>query len=90
MVSRCANPDCRTPFLYLREGKLIALRHRAECFGTARVEVFWLCGKCDNRMTLKVTLNGEINLIQKAGQAHPANYESDGADRLLFEARQQA
>jgi len=84
MVSRCANPDCRTPFLYLREGKLIALRHRAESFGTARVEVFWLCGKCDNRMTLKVTLNGEINLIPKTAAG------SNSADRRMFEARQQA
>jgi hypothetical protein len=76
--------------LYLREGKLIPLRHRTESFRTARVEVFWLCGKCDNRMTLKVTLNGEINLIPKTGAGHPANCGSDGADRQVFEARQQA
>lgn len=78
MVSRCANPDCRTPFLYFSEGKLIVLRRRPESLCTARVEVFWLCGKCDNRMTLKETPKGEINLVPKTGPAHRLIVEAMG------------
>lgn len=42
MVAQCANPKCRAQFLYLREGKLFALRRELH----ASVEFFWLCGNC--------------------------------------------
>ena len=61
MVSKCANPDCSTPFRNLRTGKLI----RVECvpattvvrtqleFGeplpVRRAEFFWLCDDCSSR-----------------------------------------
>jgi hypothetical protein len=62
MLSKCANPDCSTPFLYLREGKLFRMEIPVD--GTSendaatsaavryRVEFFWLCDYCSNRMTL--------------------------------------
>lgn len=61
MVSQCANPKCGAPFLYLREGRLIALRHRAQPRLPERVEFFWLCGKCANHVTLDVVLRDGLN-----------------------------
>lgn len=43
MVEQCANPKCRAKFLYLREGKLYALRQGHH---ESRVEFFWLCASC--------------------------------------------
>jgi len=61
MVSKCANPDCSTPFRNLRTGKLIrvestpattAVRTQLE-FGeplcVRRAEFFWLCDACSSR-----------------------------------------
>lgn len=65
MVSKCANPNCSTPFHYFREGTIF----RVEVDGsgatrptgpqlvtssgkTPRLEHFWLCGRCATTMTL--------------------------------------
>lgn len=64
MLSKCANPDCSKAFLYLREGKLfrleIPVEETNEIERTARgagntavrhrVEFFWLCDYCSERM----------------------------------------
>jgi hypothetical protein len=63
MVSQCLNPECGVPFLYLREGRLIALRWRAKPATAERVEFFWLCGECANHMTVEMKRKGEMNLI---------------------------
>lgn len=73
MVSQCFNPECRAPFLYLREGRLIALRRRAKPAIAERVEFFWLCGECSNRMTVKMKLQGAMSLIARAEDALPAH-----------------
>lgn len=66
MVSKCANPGCSAPFLYLRQGKLfrieMATAEGDSCpiFGAdptvrrqvRRLEFFWLCDDCAPRMTL--------------------------------------
>jgi hypothetical protein len=44
MVTQCANPECRAQFLYLRAGKLFALRRSGA--HSPRVEFFWLCSNC--------------------------------------------
>jgi hypothetical protein len=49
--------------LYLREGRLIALRRRAKPSTAERVEFFWLCGECANHMTVEMKRKGEMNLI---------------------------
>ena len=65
MVSRCANPGCAAPFLYLHQGKLFRMESEAR-FGSRnqasadpdgkkparRVEYFWLCRDCAAEMTL--------------------------------------
>jgi hypothetical protein len=62
MLSKCANPACSTPLIYLREGKIFMLEATAPSpTDTAgrkppskvrQIEHFWLCGKCAARMTL--------------------------------------
>ena len=65
MLSKCANPECRTQFQYLREGKLYQIEtDGAETSQPAgpqlisgkkrvhRVEYFWLCGPCSEILTL--------------------------------------
>jgi hypothetical protein len=62
MVSKCANPDCSTPFRNLRTGKLIRVEYTAAAttvvrtqleFGEPlpirRAEFFWLCDDCSSR-----------------------------------------
>lgn len=50
MVSHCANPGCRVPFLYLRDGRLFAVPQKNS---PARIEYFWLCGDCAAEMELE-------------------------------------
>jgi hypothetical protein len=64
MVSKCANPECSTPFQYFRDGKLFQVdRDEMELTSRAtpplaagkrahRVEHYWLCGACSATLTL--------------------------------------
>jgi hypothetical protein len=64
MLSKCANPECSTRFLYMRGGKLFrwdqlqGVKDSNASPGPAikgdsrRVEFFWLCEKCAPRMTV--------------------------------------
>ena len=65
MLSKCANPDCSAPFLYLHQGKLFRVDSEAVARGglslgsapepkkpPRRTEFFWLCGDCAAEMTL--------------------------------------
>jgi hypothetical protein len=58
MVSKCANPTCHAPFLYLRNGRLVAVERVDESNATSTVEFFWLCGDCARCLTLKATSSG--------------------------------
>jgi len=61
MVSKCANPDCSTPFRNLRSGRLIRVESRpaapavrtqlefGEPLSIRRAEFFWLCDDCSSR-----------------------------------------
>ncbi|HEX7288338.1 MAG TPA: hypothetical protein VF532_19290 [Candidatus Angelobacter sp.] len=62
MLSKCANPSCSTPLIYLREGKIFMLEATPHpplvvddgkpARGVRQIEHFWLCGACSARMTL--------------------------------------
>ncbi len=58
MLSKCANPDCAAPFIYLREGKLFHINTAigpqlvTEGKPPQRIEYFWLCSDCAANMTL--------------------------------------
>jgi hypothetical protein len=45
MGGQCANPDCKRELRYLRDGKIYAFELHTVTRG-ARLEHFWLCGKC--------------------------------------------
>ena len=65
MVSKCANPECATPFLYFHRGKLFRVEtegrqdRRRNMGGESgagkplrRIEFYWLCQDCAETMTL--------------------------------------
>lgn len=66
MVSKCANPECTTPFRYFHEGRLFRLdiengyeQRRELGDGIAKkplrhLEFYWLCESCSKKMTLAI------------------------------------
>ncbi len=58
MLSKCANPACSEPFIYLRDGRLFQIDTETgpqlvtERKSPHRIEYFWLCGQCALNMTL--------------------------------------
>lgn len=76
MLSKCANPSCSTPLVYLREGKIFMMEHsqqpQVRPEGPVlvkpqqplnRVEHFWLCGPCSTEMTL--IYDGGVKVMPK-------------------------
>jgi len=71
MLSKCANPSCSTPLVYLREGKIFMMENGGQPQVRAegpllvkpgnRVEHFWLCGPCSVEMT--ITYDSEHGVI---------------------------
>jgi len=57
VIEACANPECGKILHYLREGRIFAfsIAEREGDVGqaTARVEHYWLCGRCCDRFTLR-------------------------------------
>lgn len=55
MLDKCANPNCYSPFLKFRDGKLFAL-HIEACSSAGiharRTKHFWLCSQCCLTMTV--------------------------------------
>lgn len=44
MISKCSNNECRKPFLYLNNGRVIrTIKHGNN---TTKIQHFWLCGDC--------------------------------------------
>jgi hypothetical protein len=82
MLSKCANPSCSTPLVYLREGKIFMIESpqqpRPALVGPAgpksqsRVEHFWLCGPCSSSMTLTCDRHGVVKVVLKASQFRSA------------------
>ena len=69
MVSKCANPACSAPFIYLRDGRLFRVEIDAgdpqpasERKPSRRVEHFWLCGPCSLLFTLTVD-KGQVTTV---------------------------
>ena len=76
MLSKCANPACSTPLIYLRQGKIFVMEHAAEMASRSerppaktkpvqRVEHFWLCGPCSIEMTLTYDRQSGVQIIPK-------------------------
>jgi len=79
MLSKCANPSCSTPLLYLREGKIFMVESpqqvKPSLVGPVgskpqnRVEHFWLCGPCSSSMTLTCDRHGAVKVVRKPSQS---------------------
>lgn len=80
MLSKCANPSCSTPLVYLREGKIFMMDHPpgpqpvrqtevGKQVAPGRVEHFWLCGPCSAEMTLVYDRNSGVLVLPKAHKA---------------------
>ncbi len=75
MLAKCANPACSTPLVYLREGKIFMVESpqpQFELLNTVpakpkanRVEHFWLCGPCSNKMTLTYDRQRGVEIVRK-------------------------
>ncbi len=74
MLSKCANPACSTPLVYLREGKIFMVESselpRAASAPALpkkphRVEHFWLCGNCSADMTLAYDREAGVRIVPK-------------------------
>lgn len=66
MVSKCANPRCREPFIYYRHGKLFSVPHTATgASSQATVEHFWLCQSCAKSMAIEVRNGGNPLLVSR-------------------------
>lgn len=76
MLSKCANPSCSTPLVYLREGKVFMMENSAQTTnvaevketrpkGVKRVEHFWLCGPCSANLTLSYDSQQGVKVIPK-------------------------
>lgn len=83
MLTKCANPSCSTPLVYLREGKIFMLEYpsgpqpvldkaQASVKPSARVEHFWLCGPCSAGMTLVHDCKDGFLVVRKNHRAAKA------------------
>jgi len=59
MVTKCANPDCATPFRYFRSGKLFVLKEAGQ---GRKIDYYWLCDKCSQTLTLERDARGQIGV----------------------------
>jgi len=76
MLSKCANPSCSAPFLYLHEGKLFRIAvavhpdreasesaNSMEKKSSSHGEFFWLCASCCSRMTVVFAQKSEVKVV---------------------------
>jgi len=91
VLTKCANPDCLTPFKYLREGKLIRMftgvpsarlkaGHSTQ-ITARRSEFFWLCNACAGRFTLVFDEILGVHVIPLRLRLEPVSEKLDQAKR---------
>lgn len=81
MVSKCANPNCLVPFLYLRKGTLFLFEVNSD-LGTSdgddsratkhegphRFKTFWLCEHCSSSFMIRM-IRGKVEIVRRGGTA---------------------
>jgi hypothetical protein len=65
MVSECANPNCRKPFIYFRHGKLFSVPRAIASATRATIEHFWLCQSCAESMDIEVHHGSNPSLVSR-------------------------
>jgi hypothetical protein len=63
MLDHCANPKCAKPLRYLREGRIFVFDSLSSMPDSGakrahRLEHYWLCGDCSQRLFLEKTQQG--------------------------------
>ncbi len=95
MVSKCANPSCFIPFLYLGKGTLFVFETssdsesavgaeslRAVRKGTRKLETFWLCDRCSSRLVVRI-IRGAVEVVPRCdGANHAMNVPARKRDSL--------
>ena len=92
MLSKCANPSCSTPLVYLREGKIFMMENASgpqaadsssgQLSSPSRVEHFWLCGPCSAGMTLVYDRNLGVRVLPKPVR-QPGQRIADTPDKQM-------
>jgi hypothetical protein len=87
MVSKCANPACKTTFRYLHEGRIFTDHYHHRDSGSTSVERYWLCSTCCGNLTLVIEA-GEVRLrtlasIPEAGMKRSAVTTITGRSRSV-------
>jgi hypothetical protein len=75
VLSKCANPECSTPLIYLREGKIFMMDQNSHgqvrpegpvlVKEKNRVEHFWLCGPCSAQLTIAYDREKGVKVVPK-------------------------
>jgi hypothetical protein len=82
MVSKCANPNCRTPFRYFRGGALFFFETNYSSEPPVgiegldivhnqphRLEHFWLCDNCSSNLVLRM-VRGKVEVVPRRDAAN--------------------
>ena len=77
MIDHCANPQCKEPLHYLRDGRIFVFETNSARAGAdgkrvRRTEHYWLCEKCAQSMLLEYSPDRGISVRQKG-----ASFSSD-------------
>ena len=99
MLSKCANPTCRTLFRYLHEGKLYLIgpkealaRHKPRCSAkSGQIEYAWLCSSCCLHLTIQIDEEFETRVVRKfepgpdvrSGESADASINGNSAQRRM-------
>ena len=79
MLNTCANPGCREPFRYLRDGRLFRLQ--AEVKGSSseisNPEYFWLCARCCESLSLRLAEDRQVVVVDASVTPAPTAAEFD-------------
>lgn len=69
MVSHCANPNCKKPLHYLREGKIFLFPRKCSAKANSKtlqlLEHYWLCGACAREWTLTMDSEQGVKLTER-------------------------
>jgi len=67
MIAKCANPDCTTPFRYLREGRLFVMsssgKHSREVGRESGVRYAWLCHDCATTLVVRFEAGKGLGVV---------------------------
>jgi hypothetical protein len=79
VLNTCANPGCREPFRYLRDGRLFRLQ--AEVKGSSseisNPEYFWLCARCCESLSLRLAEDRQVVVVDASVTPAPTAAEFD-------------